>query len=45
MQEVCYLTKSVAQESEDLSPHLQQLVAGHYPEPDESNPQPPNQYP
>jgi hypothetical protein len=38
-------TNSVAQEPEGSSPHSQQPTTGPYPEPVESNPQPPRKSP
>jgi hypothetical protein len=38
-------TNSVAPEPEGSSPHSQQPANGPYPEPGESTPHPPNQYP
>jgi hypothetical protein len=40
-----FLTNSVAQEPEGSSPHSQQPANSPCPEPVESNPHPPNQYP
>jgi hypothetical protein len=43
--EITKLTNSVAQEPEGSSPHSQQPATCPYPEPVESNPHPPSQYP